>query len=462
MQKGKSKKSIASLYIEKYDIKDDENEEKRVRRFVRKLHQDKSVFSNYPFDYMIEEEQLLFLNYLMTVLPERQIMANMEKIDVDRDYSNFVLQNIETGKITNLILKNDLSRYKPICLDDEYYKSRFVIRDLEKNSNQVLQNLLQTNEKIYDDYRVENVFFISQGFEICNFSYVKEYVDYVINVIMQLMIYRVFNNTKIQEWVSVLTSQIEILNKLLDDKLEGKKTEWQNNKDANVNCLNAEMSSKCFSIYVAHRSKLYEEINIKRILKEEMMNAPLKFGDVPTHYFAKKVLMQDDECLKENKIITEGERIDQYKKKIGTVQKFIGIMSIYGGRQCYPNCLQDIKVYFREIYISKASYGKRKAPVIVKAYIEQFEKAIMEGKEIPQFDKQSQYMFVREKINRGYFREKGLSKEYIAKIDFETGLYNLLLKCYLFYDVQESLNFIYEINKRFLECYQELLTNETI
>lgn len=60
MQKGKSKKSIASLYIEKYDIKDDENEEKRVRRFVRKLHQDKSVFSNYPFDYMIEEEQLLF------------------------------------------------------------------------------------------------------------------------------------------------------------------------------------------------------------------------------------------------------------------------------------------------------------------------------------------------------------------------------------------------------------------
>lgn len=37
----------------------------------------------------------------MTVLPERQIMANMEKIDVDRDYSNFVLQNIETGVKSN-------------------------------------------------------------------------------------------------------------------------------------------------------------------------------------------------------------------------------------------------------------------------------------------------------------------------------------------------------------------------
>ena len=39
---------------------------------------------------------MLFLNYLMTVLPERQIMANIEKVDVDRDYTNLKLTHYTT------------------------------------------------------------------------------------------------------------------------------------------------------------------------------------------------------------------------------------------------------------------------------------------------------------------------------------------------------------------------------
>ena len=68
VKKAEKKKSIASIYRERYDIKDDENEEKRVRRFIRKLHQDKLIFSDFPFDYMVEEEQMLFLNYLMFLM----------------------------------------------------------------------------------------------------------------------------------------------------------------------------------------------------------------------------------------------------------------------------------------------------------------------------------------------------------------------------------------------------------
>ena len=62
-------------------------------------------------------------------------------------------------------------------------------------------------------------------------------------------------------------------------------------------------------------------------------------------------------------------------------------------------------------------------------------------------------MFIREKISRGYFREKGLSKEYIEKISFEKRLYDLLLKQYLFYAIQDSLEFIYDINDNLLKVY---------
>ena len=118
-----------------------------------------------------------------------------------------------------------------------------------------------------------------------------------------------------------------------------------------------------------------------------------------------------------------------------------------------PSCLQDLKVYFIEIFISKSSYRRRKASRIVKEYIDQVVTAKKEGKEIPEFNKKSQYMFVREKISRGYFREKGLSKEYIEKVALEKKLYDLMLKLYLFYNVQDSLEFIYEVNNNLLKIY---------
>lgn len=62
-------------------------------------------------------------------------------------------------------------------------------------------------------------------------------------------------------------------------------------------------------------------------------------------------------------------------------------------------------------------------------------------------------MFVREKITRGYFREKGLSKEYIEKIDFEKKMYDLLLKLYLVYDISDSLELIHDVNYILLNEY---------
>ena len=184
-----------------------------------------------------------------------------------------------------------------------------------------------------------------------------------------------------------------------------------------------------------------------------MLNSPSLFGEIPTEYKAEKRIVSEDEFSSIKNIITEGKTIDGYKEKIEIVQTFIDIMAVYGNRQCYSFCLQDLKVYFREIFISKSSYRRRKASRIVKEYVDQVASAKNEGKTIPVFNKQSQYMFVREKINRGYFREKGLSKEYIEKIVLEKKLYDLLLKLYLFYNIQDSLEFIYEVNRNLLKAY---------
>lgn len=133
-------------------------------------------------------------------------------------------------------------------------------------------------------------------------------------------------------------------------------------------------------------------------------------------------------------------------------------MRLYGSRQCYSNCLQDLKVYFREIYISKATYKRQQAHKIVEDYIKKVDIAAEKNEKIPEFNKKSQYMFVREKVSRGYFREKGLLTNYYEKIAFTSELHDLLLKVYWLCDLEDILAFLNKINVDLLGKMRLLVT----
>ena len=81
----------------------------------------------FTFYYMDKEEQLTLLNFLMTSLPERQIMANMKKTDVDRCYMNFVYRN-DNDILNNEMFKEEFDGYSPIDLPNEIIQSRYIIR----------------------------------------------------------------------------------------------------------------------------------------------------------------------------------------------------------------------------------------------------------------------------------------------------------------------------------------------
>lgn len=190
--------NIVSLYIDKYDIRDDESEEKRVRGIVNKIHEKGSVFCDFPFDYMMEDEQLVLLHHMMTSLPERQIMANMKKIDVDRYYMNFVYQSENSKEKTKSISENELEGYSPISLADEYLISRDIIRNPINDINGVLKYLLEINETVIRLYLQEKMQLKVMGLKTLNYEYIKEYIDYVANVLLQLLVYRVINKDSVK------------------------------------------------------------------------------------------------------------------------------------------------------------------------------------------------------------------------------------------------------------------------
>ena len=78
-------------YIKRYEpnveADDLSNLKKQLVILLNKLHDNKSVYKNLPFDYMPVDQQLKLMHHLRTSpVAGRQIISNMTKIDADRSF----------------------------------------------------------------------------------------------------------------------------------------------------------------------------------------------------------------------------------------------------------------------------------------------------------------------------------------------------------------------------------------
>ena len=382
-------------YIKRYEpnveADDLSNLKKQLVILLNKLHDNKSVYKNLPFDYMPVDQQLKLMHHLRTSpVAGRQIISNMTKIDADRSFLEFAcpsLNNVFSGDSELREIRENL-----LSLDQWVLDTRFQIR-LTEDSRSLLLNLMRINSSILRCYQEEDDKLLIMGVGLAGFERLRSYIDYVANALLQFLVYHI------------------------------------------------------------------EEIHIKQLLVEEMKNRPDFFGEIPSKYISSKRLIQPTELQTIESIITEGKHVNNYGRKLLNTQKFIDVFSSYGGRSCNSMCLMDLKVYFREIYLSHVCYARKQAASIVSEYLSDVSACspTFSLDSFPQFRLKKQYIFLREKINRGYFRETGLSKAYVSKFLFEEKLYTLLLKSYLFYSLSDGVNAVCEIYSEFLQEYYDLL-----
>ena len=447
---------LVEKYIEIYfpDISDEDtikNERKKVRNLLAKLNKPESVYKGLSFSCLNISEQVRLLHFILEEIGERQIVSNLNKIDADKDYCNLEMENEDT--VIEGFFEDEMPDFEPIDINSMLICCRKVIRS-ELEAHLMLDYLKTSNETLIQLLVDEIKSFYAMGLRFENLTYIKEYVDYIINDIMQLVVYRIIRNSDIDTLVVLqeLSNEVKKLANELDVKLDEKRR-----KQKKDDILTASQVMDYFVAYLKHRSRLKEETDIYEELKKEAEQFPELFDLVKEEYIAEKVLLPEEDIIKYKEIITEGDSIYRFKEKLSTTRRFVDIMRDYGGRQCYSNCLQDLKVYFREIYISKATYRRQQAHKIVEDYIEKVDMAVEKNETIPEFDKKSQYLFVREKISRGYFREKGLLADYYAKIIFTSELHDLLLKIYWLCDFEDALVSLYKVNANLLEKMRKLV-----
>lgn len=447
---------LVEKYIEIYfpDISDEDtikNERKKVRNLLEKLNKPESVYKGLSFSCLNISEQVRLLHFILEEIGERQIVSNLNKIDADKDYCNLEMENEDT--VIEGFFEDEMPDFEPIDINSMRICCRKVIRS-ELEVRLMLDYLKSSNETLIQLLVDEINSFYAMGLRFENLTYIKEYVDYIINDIMQLVVYKIIRNSDIDTLVVLqeLSKEVKKLANELDVKLDEKRK-----KQKKDDILTASQVMDYFVAYLKHRSRLKEETDIYEELKKEAEEFPDLFDLVQEEYIAEKVLLPEKDIIKYKEIITEGNSIYRFKEKLSITRRFVDIMRDYGGRQCYSNCLQDIKVYFREIYISKATYRRQQAHKIVEDYIEKVDMAVEKNETIPEFDKKSQYLFVREKISRGYFREKGLLADYYAKITFTSELHDLLLKIYWLCDFEDALVSLYKVNANLLEKMRKLV-----
>ena len=318
--------------------------------------------------------------------------------------------------------------------------------------------MIEANDQVIRSYMKEYELHKAIGIKLDCIQYVTDYIDYTLNDVFQFLVYPIMMYSK-------KANSLEVI-ELLSNETDRLTTSFKNSISQNYNNIFGSEGLKAsrilyyFRYFIEHRNRLFENSEIYHILIREMEKYPELFSDVPEQYKAENIRLTDEQIESDlyKTIFSEGIRVPNIDNKIAIARKLINVMQKYGGRYCVDSSLQDIKVYFREIFMSKETDHRQKTKKIVEdylAHVDEFKEKNLPG--LPDFQRQSQYIFLREKISRGYFREKNLSEAYAAKVLLTEKINTLLLKCYWLADSKTALNLIHDYNHELLMCYEDFL-----
>jgi hypothetical protein len=393
--------------------------EKNASSEASKYQKDKNrveewhVFNAFPLKWYEEDEVKIFLNHVFELKKEvsSKVVSNLDKINVDEDLSYFY-----KGTKQDSIYKSSVG--------EKIIRNREIIRkEPDSRIHELLENLGDVTEVLINDK---------------NYSNLSLFADYTTDIILQALNY----------WVVTIEgkskkSKVEILDAIYD-YVRTYKSEVYTEDIVNIkhmNNIDINEAIAIFSEFLQQRNNFGEYVNILDMLNNEQKEENDLFGEVQAKYSIKKRTYIDD-VTKIREIITEGKIIDnrEYEQKLHETKDMIDVFSVGYGRNASNKDLFDLKVYYRELFISNSRY-KHQAMSIAREYL----KIYRETGDIDSFGKKSEYMFVREKINRGNFRETGDLDLYEKKNMIQREVYQVFLLMYLVYDYDKSLKLMYSL-----------------
>ena len=390
------------------------------------------IFNCFPLDNLNDKDTITFLNYIFDLKQQvdGKIVANINKIHIDskseyegneyRDFDYFYINKEENSRFEYFLSNEKIKNRKLI-------RYKFDVQGIEENITNFLIDL--NRECLY-----KNLFIAA---------------NYIEDALLQILNYWVISVTDIDYDDKLeMTQNIEMLFYDFDTEINN----YILRKDSEKT-LDLDEALGIYTSLLTTRNSFGQYLDILNTLKEEAEEEKELFKN-PEEKFKvnKNIKVKDIENPK--LIITEGLDVYDYEEKLLKTKDMINVFSNYGFRNASIDNILDLKVYFREFYISDVKY-KRQAQTIINIYINSYKK----NGSINNFEKLSEYKFIREKISRGYFRETTGLNLFNKKNRLQVMLYELILKIFLTYDYKVIFELLYKLSLSFIRTvYTDLIS----
>lgn len=385
------------------------NLSKQIDNFIDHIKKADSPLHWLPLEIMTDEEIADIVNtYLDRSDANRLLLNNLDYQGMKYDYSDLIVEDPKREGEQRIILETtpQLKKYQKLNIRELITEINIVLVGAPyEGYMKTAVELLNYIDLIRAEILNEKNLFKSIGLGYVNTEYIEQYITVCERIVDGSLFFLLITNPNISDKIDALLKIEEKLNSAYDTieeelsvakekliysrKFEKEYYKFNPNDATNISL---------FYVQFLERQSYYGEIeNIRMLLKDEIHNRSDLYG-VATPLLYEKV---DDYSKSElKKYICEEVKVSDYDKKYNEILKIIDFSFSNGNMWTSSNNALDVKIAFREFFLSKQKYMRKTSTTMVRE--------ILAG-----ITPEPQYlMFLDMKITRGYFREKNMLKEY--------------------------------------------------
>ncbi len=373
------------------------------------------IFQYFPLEELEIAQQCEFLKHIITEKGGEgsignKMISNLKKISFDLSDRRFDKLWLEEENLSPLVLNekkiNEAFRLKIKKLP----QSDKEFRETKESFSEIVENYCRNTAR-YED--VHSLYSLSR---------------IILEQIFQMLFYWVQENPQLseEEKRNAYGKIEEKIDKILDSQKNIKRE----------TPLSYPQVIVIFQTFLKHRSSMEQHKNLDQILQIEEENKPELFQEVEEKYRVKKHFKITDQ-KKLHVFLYEGRRKGKvYEAQRDMTYRMICLMQ--KERELQADCMQDVKVLFRELFISKVTTEKEygvTANTLAKKYLKDPKSLSMDERK-----------FLHEKINRGFFRERHSLALYHQQNRLKHKIHLSMVQSFLSYDLTEicqTLNLLF-------------------
>ena len=423
---------------------------KQIDNFLGYLKKENSPLQWLPLQLMSSQEIAdLVCKYIDRSKENRLLLNNLEYKGIKYNYSDLIVDNPRHRHEMEIIFRVEpkLKDYKTLKIKElcEYINidlvgSKYV--GYKKTANALLRYI----DDVYSEIRREKGLFKCIGLRFLNTDYIEQFIMMCERITYGSLFYFVVENDSINNKFATLQRFEKMLiktEKTLHEEVEIARENYKKNRDFRkdyYNVMPREMDEvSVYFVQFLERKAFYGEMDIiADLLVDTSKNGDMFSGE---HYSAThdKVEKYDENELET--YLCDGIKVPNYKHKLKETIALMNLAVERGNHWASSKNTFDLKIVFHEFVRCKEKYQRQTAITVMRSIL---------------YDKnptRQQLMFLDAKIVRGYFREKGLMREYEVFIRICKQMRNMFLNCYSAINDDEAYRLIHRICFEFLYLF---------